>query len=72
MKTLKEFSWNVNYYYTKSTNSDNIGHFFMFDVMTFPEKSDMSEERMVLLRAIAEEKNDRIAMVMFLNEFVAS
>ena len=72
MKTLREFSWNVNYYYNNKTNSENIGHFFAFDVMTVPEKSEMSEDKMNLLRAIAEEKNDRLAMMMFLDEFVCS
>jgi formate/nitrite transporter FocA (FNT family) len=72
MKTLKEFSWNVNYYYNNTTNSDCIGHFFAYDVMTFPEKCEMSKERMQLLINIAEEKNDNTAMIMFLTEFVAS
>ena len=72
MKTLKEFAWNVNYYYNNPTNSDNLGHFLAFDVMTFPEKCAMSEETMGLLREIANETNDRLAMIMFLNEFVCS
>lgn len=70
MKTLKEFSWNINYYYKNPTMSKSLGRFLAFDVMTFPEKSAMSEERMQLLRNVAEEKDDKTAMIMFLEDFV--
>jgi len=72
MKTIKEFAWNVNYYYNNTTNSDNIGHFFAYDVMTFPEKCEMSEGRKKLLISLVSEMDDRKAMVLFLTEFVAS
>lgn len=72
MKTMKEFAWNVNYYYNNPTNSKCIGSFFAMDVMTFPEKSAMSKTKMNLLRSIAEEIDDRKAMIMFLTEFVST
>ena len=72
MKTIKEFNWNVNYYYNNPTNSDSIGHFFAYDVLTFPEKCDMSEGLKKLMRSVMNEKDDRKAMILFLIEFVSS
>ena len=70
-KTLKEFLWNVEYYYNNPTSpSETIGSYFVYFTLTFPEKCAMNEDQKAAMQKLADMEDDKEAIAFFLNEFV--